>query len=342
MRVSIIGAGAMALAAASYLKLKDVSSLVYVRSEKKLAAWSTKPVRVTGVMESSFYVPMAKTMKEAVNYSDTVIICTRAGDYEDVINELLPCLRKGQCILFLNGCWGAVKTYRLLKEDAKYLTIAETAGSPFVASLLEDFLTLEMKGIRTEIGYSALGTSKDPGELLHTIAPRVSRISSPVSTSLSQAMPIVNAASAFFNISRIENGEDFELFGPSFTSRAADYMEHCDKERLAVGKALGLELYSLLETVNSQRSEKKATLYEAFKNNALYDGLKGPVSLSDRSLSEDLPCGLGSLLDLADMMHVPAPYITAMVDTASLYMGKPYEPFLTVQDLRAIKALRGK
>ena len=109
MRVSIIGAGAMALAAASYLKLKDVSSLVYVRSEKKLAAWSTKPVRVTGVMESSFYVPMAKTMKEAVNYSDTVIICTRAGDYEDVINELLPCLRKGQCILFLNGCWGAVK-----------------------------------------------------------------------------------------------------------------------------------------------------------------------------------------------------------------------------------------
>lgn len=160
MRVSIIGAGAMALAAASYLKLKDVSSLVYVRSEKKLAAWSTKPVRVTGVMESSFYVPMAKTMKEAVNYSDTVIICTHAGDYEDVINELLPCLRKGQCILFLNGCWGAVKTYRLLKEDAKYLTIAETAGSPFVASLSEDFLTLEMKGIRTEIGYSALGTSK--------------------------------------------------------------------------------------------------------------------------------------------------------------------------------------
>lgn len=342
MRVSIIGAGAMALAAASYLKLKDVSSLVYVRSEKKLAAWSTKPVRVTGVMESSFYVPMAETMKEAVNYSDTVIICTRAGDYEDVINELLPCLRKGQCILFLNGCWGAVKTYRLLKEDAKYLTIAETAGSPFVASLSEDFLTLEMKGIRTEIRYSALGTSKDPGELLHTIAPRVSRISSPVFTSLSQAMPIVNAASAFFNISRIENGEDFELFGPSFTSRAADYMEHCDKERLAVGKALGLELYSLLETVNSQRSEKKATLYEALKNNALYDGLKGPVSLSDRSLSEDLPCGLGSLLDLADMMHVPAPYITAMVDTASLYMGKPYEPFLTVQDLRAIKALRGK
>lgn len=53
-------------------------------------------------------------------------------------------------------------------------------------------------------------------------------------------------------------------------------------------------------------------------------------------------CGLGSLLDLADMMHVPAPYITAMVDTASLYMGKPYELFLTVQDLRAIKALRGK
>ena len=95
MRVSIIGAGAMALAAASYLKLKAASSLVYVRSETKLAAWSTKPVRVTGVMESSFYVPMAKTMKEAVNYSDTVIICTRAGDYEDVINELLPCLRKG-------------------------------------------------------------------------------------------------------------------------------------------------------------------------------------------------------------------------------------------------------
>ena len=59
--------------------------------------------------------------------------------------------------------------------------------------------------------------------------------------------------------------------------------------------------------------------------------------MDSRYLTEDLPCGLSALLDLADMMHVKAPHIYALVYTLSLYLQKPYRPFLTPQDLRVIK-----
>ena len=117
-------------------------------------------------------------------------------------------------------------------------------------------------------------------------------------------------------------------------------MEECDKERLAIGKALGLELAPLLATLNSFRGTRAETLYEALTENPSYQAVKGPQALTSRYITEDLPCGLASLLDLSDMMHVDCPHITALVYTMALYLRQPYRPFLTLQDLRVVKGLK--
>lgn len=141
-------------------------------------------------------------------------------------------------------------------------------------------------------------------------------------------------------MTRIENGEKFHFFGNSLTPKVAAYMEACDGERIAIGKALGLSLSSLLDVLNASWGEKKETLYDALTENQSYKTVMGPTDLKGRYLSEDLPCGMGSLRDLSDMMHVDAPHIRSLVDTLSLYLGKPYTPFLTPQDLRVIKSLK--
>lgn len=140
-------------------------------------------------------------------------------------------------------------------------------------------------------------------------------------------------------MTRIENKEDFYFFGDPMTDRVISFMEHCDEERLAVGKALGIRLSPLLEVLNSFWPEKKNTLKEALKENPSYRAVKGPSSTEYRYFTEDLPCGLGPVLDLADLMHIPCPYIRTLVQTASLYLGKPYTPLLTKEDLRILKKL---
>ncbi len=341
MKVSIIGSGSTALAAAAFLQLKQIPVTVYVRKKEKIAAWNTDPIQIHGQMDTSFYVPISSTLQEAVHFGDILMVCTQANDHETVTAELAPYVKKGQCLLFLNGCWGAVKAYRYFQKTFGQIpiAIAETANMPFIASLSEDFLTLQFQAMKEEIGYSCIGAEGNLSELLHLLAPKVSRVSSPASTSLSATNPIIHVTQCLFNITRIENGEDFSFFGAPMTPRIARFIEGCDKERLAIGKALGLELSSLLDVLNSFWGSRASTLHEALTENPSYQSVKGPLSLNSRYLTEDLPCGLTSLMDLADMMHVKVPHICALVYTANLYLKQPYQPFLTLQDLRVIKGL---
>lgn len=319
MKISIIGAGATGLAAAAYLNLISVPFTIYVRNEEKRKLWETHPLNVSGKVNTSLYLPIARSLEEACPY-----------------------MKKGQCLLFLNGCWGAVKAYRAFQkvQGAVPITIGETANMPFIAALSSDHTSLHFKAMKDEIAYSAIGEEALLSELLHKLAPKVTRVSSPAATSLSATNPIIHVTQCLFNLSRIENGEDFDFFGAPLTKRTAAFMEECDKERLAIGKALGLELAPLLATLNSFRGTRAETLYEALTENPSYLAVKGPTTLTSRYITEDLPCGLTSLLDLSDMMHVDCPHITALVYTMALYLRQPYRPFLTLQDLRVVKGLK--
>lgn len=342
MNITILGAGSTGIAAASYFKLKNMAVKVYVRNAAKSKVWNQEPVSVSGVLNTSFYVPLLTDLKEAIDYGDILMVFTRSNDHEQVVEEIAPFLHEGQILLFVNGCWGAIKAARQLSRKPKIpdITIAETANMPFIAQLSPDFKSLRFKAAKEEIVYSCMGKDTALPALLKQMAERVVKVSSPAATSLSATNPIIHVSQCLFNITRIENGEDFHFFGAPLTKHVADFMEGCDKERLAIGKALGLDLSSLLDVLNGAWGDKKATLYEALTENESYKTVLGPKDISGRYLSEDLPCGMTSLLDLSEMMHVPAPHIEALVTTLYMYLGRKYEPFLTTADLRVLKALK--
>ena len=143
MKISIIGAGATGLAAAAYLHLISVPFTIYVRNEEKRKLWETHPLNVSGKVNTSLYLPMARSLEEACE-ADILLVFTRAGDHEAVTEEVMPYMKKGQCLLFLNGCWGAVKAYRAFQkaQGAVPITIGETANMPFIAALSSDHTSL--------------------------------------------------------------------------------------------------------------------------------------------------------------------------------------------------------
>lgn len=341
MKITIIGAGNTAVAAACFFTTVGLPNLIYTRHADRVMQWKEFPVKASGALTESFQLESTADLKYAVSYGDILLICTLATDHETVISEIAPHLQAHQSILFFNGCWGALKACRALskQKDLLRLTISETANMPFIASLSKDGIEIRIKGIKEEIAYSAIGDDKMISTFLHLLAPRVTKVSSPAYTSLSATNPIIHVTTSLFNMTRIENKEDFYFFGKPLTDRIISFMEHCDEERIAVGKALGLRLSPLLDTLNSFWPDKKDNLKDALKENISYRAVKGPSSTEYRYFTEDLPCGIGSVLDLAELMHIPCPYIRTLVQTASLYLGKPYTPLLTKEDLRILKKL---
>ena len=94
MKISIIGAGATRLAAAAYLHLISVPFTIYVRNEEKRKLWETHPLNVSGKVNTSLYLPIARSLEEACE-ADILLVFTRADDHEAVTEEVMPYMKKG-------------------------------------------------------------------------------------------------------------------------------------------------------------------------------------------------------------------------------------------------------
>lgn len=339
MRMAVIGAGSTALACAAYFQVRGISCRLYARDSGKAELWKHMPLTVSGELETSFYVPVSSSPEDIMRTSDCILIFTGAEDYESVIGEIRPYLRDSHHILFMNGRWGLVRALRLLLQDKNTpeISVGEVSDMPFSAELSADRTHLVFGRKKEAIGYVSLGGEEGFAEVLHALVSRVSRVSSPAATSMASAMPIIRTAGCLFNMTRIENDRNFELFRDGLTGRAADFLEACDRERLEIAKSLGIGAAPLSAELHALLGEKEDSLSDALRRISEGEGKDGPRLLTASFLSEDLHCAMTALCDLADMMHTEAPRLRTLTDMMYLYRGEKREPWLTARDLWILK-----
>lgn len=341
MKVTIIGAGNTGLAAACHMTSRGIPVTVYTRHEKLQEIWNKQGITAEGALTGHYPLSVTTDLEEAASHADLFLFTTLAYQHKEAARMLLPFLHPGQTLLFYNGCWGALQAYAAYQESSLLsgLTIAETANMPYIAHLAAGKHSVLIKGIKNSIFYAVTGNKeKTLAAFLSSLFPEVARMPSFLSTSLGSTNPIIHVAASLFNITRIDNGEDFLFFGPAMTRRCVACMEAADAERIAVGRALGTRLPSLLDTLNSFWPEKKATLYAALTENPSYKKSKGPTTLDYRYLSEDLPCGIGPIMDLGQKFNVPTPVTGTLLRAASLYLDRPYQPFLSPAEMDILTA----
>ena len=68
MKITIIGAGNTAVAAACFLKTLGLSSLIYTRREERAKQWNQFPVKASGACTGSFSLESTTDLKTAVHY----------------------------------------------------------------------------------------------------------------------------------------------------------------------------------------------------------------------------------------------------------------------------------
>jgi opine dehydrogenase len=127
------------------------------------------------------------------------------------------------------------------------------------------------------------------------------------------------------NVALIERTKgDFDFYHEGVTPAVGRLIEAVDKERIAIGKKLGVEVIPDPELALMQGYMVEATYDTGFSTAPGFAGVKAQPSLNYRYFNEDVGYGLVFLRNLGEQVGVATPVISAVITLVSLLMNRDY------------------
>ncbi len=174
--------------------------------------------------------------------------------------------------------------------------------------------------------------------MLNECYPQFTPAKNVLETSLSSANMVLHPPIMLLNAGYLERSKgDFLFYIHGASPSVAHVIEIIDAERLAVGKALGIDLVSVKDAAYAKYGAQGNNLYETLQDCKPYwdySSARAPHSLNSRHLTEDVPYGLVPLASLGSLLGVPTPAIKNFIDLASLVNEEDYWKIgLTIEKL---------
>jgi len=257
---------------------------------------------------------------------------------EEYARLVLPHLEEGQVVIYL-GKGGASLTWAKVARELsirKKLYFADTNTLPYGASRKGDHQ------VRLENRTLNLILATFPGRDIDFVADVAAQVftkehgyeirkgQNAIDSILVDYNAITHTPPMICNAARIESGEKpFFLFGKKEnTPGVVRMIERIDRERMAIGHALGMKQWTLEEEIkmvkwNPHGEDFVLPLYEAIHTPFL-EVCEGPYTLDTRHLTEDIPYGLVTYSSLGKMLGVPTPVTDAIITLAEVLLQKDF------------------
>lgn len=365
-KVAVLGAGNGGRMAAADMGSMGYEVALYSRSEEKVAAIREKGgIEVLDIDSKpmGFFGPVAcatSDIAEAVKGAQVILNPVPYFVCEEYARLVAPHLEEGQVVIYL-GKGGASLTWgKVLKEMEidKRVYLADCNTLPYGSSKVGD------DQVRLENRVQNLIIATFPGkdidfvsEVVEIIYPQkngyvIRKGQNAVDSTLVDYNAITHTPPMICNAARLEMGEeDFHLFGKKENTPAVvNLVKLLDRERMAIGKKLGLKQNTLEEEImmvkwNPNGEDYVLPLYDAIHTPFL-EVCEGPFSLDVRHLTEDVPYGLVTFSSLGKMVGVPTPVSDAIITIAEGLLDRDFwsigrtvetmgfDPAWTVDELR--------
>jgi opine dehydrogenase len=144
-------------------------------------------------------------------------------------------------------------------------------------------------------------------------------------TSLQNANPVIHPVVTLLNTARVEqSGGDFLFYEDGVTPAVGRLIEAVDRERIAIGEALGVEIVPDPELGLRQGYMKDSSYEHGYRTAPGFVGIKAQPSLDHRYLNEDVGYGLVFLAELGRQLGVATPIMDAVIALTSRVMQKDY------------------
>jgi opine dehydrogenase len=241
-----------------------------------------------------------------------------------------PYLQSGQvAVVCPNSCGGALafKAAAGLAWDDFSVVVADTSTLPYAVRLVEPGRIHVFLKVKSGVSLAALPARRTARVLamVADVYPTWEAAPNVLFTALSNANPVIHPAVTIANAAQIERtGGDLLFYEEGVTKSVGRLMEAVDRERAAIGEALGLRIRSDPDLGHEQGYMSEPTYYPGYMKAPGFKGIKSQSQLDHRYFNEDAGYGLVFLHSLGKQIGVPTPTMDAVLHVASTMMGRDY------------------
>lgn len=330
--VAVLGGGAGARAVAADLAMQGCSVRLW---DLPRFVGGLEPLRrnptltVSGMTQGQAELALVTDdPAEACRGAELICVVTQSLAHAEIGRALADVISPEQLVLVNPGSTGGgLEIARAIADaGAACAAIAETATLTHTARVVgPDGIMIRMR-----VGYvmaAALPAGRT-GELvsrLRRLFPGLQPARNVLETMLSNGNPVIHPAVMLLNAGTVErSGGQWEFYEHGFTPSVASVVEAVDRERLALGEALGLELISEPEMSLRQGYSSTDDYLSAYRDGPGFQGLGGPATMDHRYLTEDVACALVTMLEIGGVCGVAMPVSRAVMQLASVVSGRDY------------------
>ena len=332
-RITVMGGGhgARTVAADMSLAGHTVTLFEYEKFHENISAiFKTQKIEISGKARQGTATIHQTThdIPEALEGAELVVIVVPSLVHRIYAESLAGHLRDGQHIVLVPGTMGSLE---FIAEARKHgckadITVSELDTLPYATRIqgpasvrvYHNLTTFGMGVFPSERTDEVLGIFKD-------LYPGVSKYRDVLEAGLSNCNPIIHPLGVLMNAGRIEYARgEFWYYEEGITPATARAMETLDDERIAIGKKLGLDLPRQSEALHAVGYGPKGDLWEVLKGSKGLTPIKGPTTVSNRYVTEDIPIGLVCWSQLGEMLGVATPLMRATIELGIAVSGVNY------------------
>lgn len=328
-KVCVLGAGHGGSAMAGHLALLGFEVTVCSLYGRELEPIEAKGgVELVGeeVSGTARYARIERSLDRAIAGQDLIMIAAPGVAHRVYATLLAPVLADGQVVVLNPGRTGGALEFAttlrrfacpaeiVLGEVQTFVYAAEARGPARVEILKEKF----------RVRASALPASDNERLLpvLQGLYPQMEAAENVLETSLNNVGGVVHPTTMLLNSDVSEKraaGADLRFYKNQVNPTIAELvMEPMDREKQAVGRALGLsDLWSVQRWYAESYRVEGSSLWDAMQRNPYYEGFHASEHLLGYNhLLDEIPNSLVPTSELGAALGVPTPTTDAIVDLA--------------------------
>ncbi len=350
-QITVVGAGHGGKAMAAHLSLMGAEVTLYNRTWKHVEAIAERGgVLVKSNEDVNGFGELAKVtsdLEEAVKRSRLIMLVVPAFAHAELAQKMSKFLQLGQIVVLNPGrTFGALEFRKVLMDNqcASNVIVAETQTFLY-ASRSDGPAQAYIHRIKEAVPLAAF-PAIDTREVLDALNPYFPQFingKTILHTGLNNIGAIFHPTIMLYNLGRIEStGGEFQFYIDGVTPSVAKLMEAVDRERVRIGRMLGVEIISAKEWLKLAYDAEGENLYEAIQNQEGYRGINAPSTVNHRYINEDIPMSLVPMASLGNMLGIRVRGMTSIIRQACIIRERDYWALgRTVENL-GLSRLRSK
>ncbi len=285
--------------------------------------------------EGELAVRCTDDVSVGIGDADGVLVCLPSTAHRDVAHHLARVGCEAPVVLAPGHLGGALEVAKVMRDHgvSDLPALAECSTLPYTVRAAPGHgghespargpqWVVNITGAAARMLVGPLRGGKAALDLVTQLYPGAIRQPDVLAVGLAEVNMVLHPPGSILAAAWVEaTGGDFRFYVEGMTSGVASVMGRLDEERLAVGRAFGYRLDSLMEEMSAigtvEEGADLSDLQGAISGGRANARIKAPDSLGHRYYTEDFGYGLLPLVELAKVAGVSTPVAQALLSLAA-------------------------